>query len=106
MIMDDSTIRVCDFGASAAIDPGTGRVSAMPIEINELEQQLGSLDGSQNSTDENREARETRASSESRGAHDPNQGSMTPYTLRKVTQVGTCLTPQVSTWSRGILSGY
>eukprot|EP00892_Ulva_mutabilis_P009799 jgi/Ulvmu1/7191/UM034_0100.1 len=73
MIMEDGTIRVCDFGASAAIDPRSGRVAAMPIEINELEQQLESIDSSHEGFDSN--------------AQKANADSvMAPYTMRKVTQ--------------------
>lgn len=75
MIMDDGSIRVSDFGASAAIDPCTGRVAAMPIEIDELQQQLGSMDSLEGLTN-------------SCGQQTPSEDfPLQPYTLRKVTQV-------------------
>lgn len=76
MIMEDGSIRVCDFGASAAIDPRTGRVAAMPIEINELEQQIESMDDSQEGSVGSHTTKKT-----------PADSSLEPYTLRKVTQV-------------------
>jgi hypothetical protein len=81
MIMADGSIKVGDFGASAAIDPHTGRVVAMPCEISEMEQEvvdtfsaeLGSLNH------------------EGQSKHGGIEG-MAPYTLRLVTQVGLMLT--------------
>lgn len=85
MVMDDGSIRVCDFGASAAIDPRTGRVAAMPIEINELEQQFGSLDGNQ-------------VHGDTSSGQNEVCPAMTPYTLRKVTQV-LCLHVRRTKWT-------
>lgn len=40
MLLDDLSIKLCDFGAAVAIHPNTGRVAAMPAEIINMEQQF------------------------------------------------------------------
>jgi serine/threonine protein kinase len=69
MLMPDGAIKLCDFGAAVAIDPRTGRVAAMPAEINNLELQVSF------------------SMSEDSDSHVPEEAELTPYSLRKVTQV-------------------
>ena len=67
-MMEDGALKLCDFGAAVAIDPATGRVAAMPAEIGDLENQfVEKLGGPQPA--------------------QPSLAAMTPYSLRKVTQV-------------------
>lgn len=66
MMMEDGALKLCDFGAAVAIDPATGRVAAMPAEICDLENQFAEQLG---------------------GPAPPSMAAMTPYSLRKVTQV-------------------
>jgi serine/threonine protein kinase len=67
MMLEDSSIKLCDFGSAVAIDPSTGRVAAMPSEITDLEDQFASDVDHANSK--------------------PSLADLTPYSLRKVTQV-------------------
>ena len=74
MLTSDGVVKLCDFGAAVAIDPTTGRVAAMPTEITSLEAQIaipicGDVDDPQSA---------------------PSMVAMTPYSLRKVTQVHIC----------------
>jgi serine/threonine protein kinase len=97
MLMDDGTVKLCDFGAAVAIDPTTGRVAAMPAEITSLELQIASA----------------AADAEASPAR-PSMAAMTPYSLRKVTQArGRSLSPiarapakpsYCSSWRSGTLA--
>lgn len=81
MLMEDGSVKLCDFGAAVAIDPTTGRVAAMPAEICNLETQIAPLLSTARRQDSDFSRSTTSA------AERPSMAAMTPYSLRKVTQV-------------------
>jgi serine/threonine protein kinase len=67
LVVEDGSIKLCDFGAAVAIDSSTGQVAAMPAEIIDFEDQFA------HGMDQDRSK--------------PSLAELTPYSLRQVTQV-------------------
>jgi serine/threonine protein kinase len=78
MLSKDGAPKLCDFGASVAIDQHTGKVAAMPPEISELEQQMDQLTPP---------GMHTSVSIASSDRDRATPAALSPYSLRKVTQV-------------------